>query len=173
MEFAFEDVKYLNSRRLRLVVAFALDKALNTTLPIEVNVKVTTTGGVSRAICRVMSHLDEGKLRDQGGTHTPSGGPFYTAQEVCRVTGIDANEHGVVAATQIAVRFDHSDRVRFTVADATARLPFDDQTFDAVLCIDSMNHFPDRLKVFQEWRRVLRPGRIGLPVKEGLQELHT
>jgi len=22
-----------------------------------------------------------------------------------------------------------------------------------------MNHFPDRLKVFQEWRRVLRPGR--------------
>lgn len=30
---------------------------------------------------------------------------------------------------------------------------------DAILCIDSMNHFPDRLKVFQEWRRVLRPGR--------------
>jgi SAM-dependent methyltransferase len=22
-----------------------------------------------------------------------------------------------------------------------------------------MNHFPDRLKVFQEWRRILRPGR--------------
>jgi SAM-dependent methyltransferase len=22
-----------------------------------------------------------------------------------------------------------------------------------------MNHFPDRVKVFQEWRRVLRPGR--------------
>jgi ubiquinone/menaquinone biosynthesis C-methylase UbiE len=31
-------------------------------------------------------------------------------------------------------------------------LPFDDNSFDAILCIDSMNHFPDRLKVFQEWR---------------------
>jgi len=36
---------------------------------------------------------------------------------------------------------------------------FDDDSFDAILCIDSMNHFPDRLKVFQEWRRILRPGR--------------
>jgi len=38
-------------------------------------------------------------------------------------------------------------------------LPFDDNSFDGILCIDSMNHFPDRLQVFQEWRRVLRPGR--------------
>src|SRR6185503_12279552 len=37
-------------------------------------------------------------------------------------------------------------------------LPFDDDFFDALLCIDSMNHFPDRLAVFREWRRVLRPG---------------
>src|SRR5262249_7325971 len=28
--------------------------------------------------------------------------------------------------------------------------------------IDSMNHFPDRLKVFQEWRRVLRSGRSAI-----------
>jgi SAM-dependent methyltransferase len=45
------------------------------------------------------------------------------------------------------------------VADANSRLPFNDNSFDALLCIDSMNHFPDRLKVFQEWHRVLRPGR--------------
>jgi SAM-dependent methyltransferase len=38
-------------------------------------------------------------------------------------------------------------------------LPFVDNSFDAILCIDSMNHFPDRLKVLQEWRRILRPGR--------------
>jgi SAM-dependent methyltransferase len=52
--------------------------------------------------------------------------------------------------------------VTFTVANANSPLPFDDDSFDAVLCIDSMNHFPDRLKVFQEWRRILRPGRCAV-----------
>jgi len=54
---------------------------------------------------------------------------------------------------------NQADRVSFTVADANSRLPFVDDSFDAILCIDSMNHFPDRLKVFQEWRRLLGPGR--------------
>jgi SAM-dependent methyltransferase len=38
-------------------------------------------------------------------------------------------------------------------------LPFEDNAFDALVCIDSMNHFPHRLSVFQEWQRVLRPGQ--------------
>ena len=90
-----------------------------------------------------------------------SGGPaLYLANRVnCRVTGIDANENGVATATQSAVEHDQKDRVTFKVADANARLPFDEESFDAILCIDSMNHFPSRLDVFKEWRRVLRPGR--------------
>jgi SAM-dependent methyltransferase len=89
-----------------------------------------------------------------------SGGPaLYVASTAgCRVTGIDANEKGVATASQMAVRSGQTHRVRFTVADANVRLPFDDDTFDAVLCIDSMNHFPDRLAVFQEWHRVLGAG---------------
>ena len=90
-----------------------------------------------------------------------SGGPGrYLASSVsCRVTGIDANEAGVGTANQSVARSGEADRITFKVADANSRLPFDDNFFDAMLCIDSMNHFPDRLKVFQEWRRVLRPGR--------------
>lgn len=90
-----------------------------------------------------------------------SGGPAqYIAESVgCRVTGIDANEAGVATAIQSIASSNQTDRITFKVADANSRLPFDDDSFDAVLCIDSMNHFPDRLKVFQEWRRVLRPGR--------------
>jgi SAM-dependent methyltransferase len=90
-----------------------------------------------------------------------SGGPAcYLAEHWgCRVTGIDANEAGVATASQRAADSKQSDRVIFTVADANSRLPFVDDWFDALLCIDSMNHFPDRLKVFQEWRRILRPGR--------------
>lgn len=90
-----------------------------------------------------------------------SGGPaLYLANRVnCRVTGIDANENGVATATQSAAEHNQTDRVTFKVADANARLPFDEESFDAILCIDSMNHFPSRLDVFKEWRRVLRPGR--------------
>ena len=90
-----------------------------------------------------------------------SGGPArYLANKVsCRVTGIDANEAGVATAILSVARSEQADRVTFEAADANSPLPFDDNSFDALLCIDSMNHFPDRLKVFQEWRRVLRPGR--------------
>jgi len=79
-----------------------------------------------------------------------SGGPaLYLARSTgCRVTGIDANESGVATATEMAARSGDSDRVRFRVADANASLPFDEDSFDALLCMDSMNHFPDRLAVF-------------------------
>lgn len=93
-----------------------------------------------------------------------SGGPalFLARRAGCRVTGIDVNPSGVATATEMAARLDQAERVHFTLADATARLPFDDDSFDALLCVDSMNHLPDRLAVFREWNRVLRPGRRAL-----------
>jgi len=88
-----------------------------------------------------------------------SGGPaLYLANQTnCHVTGIDANESGVATATQIAVNANAAAQVSFRVADANAPLPFEGDTFDALVCIDSMNHFPNRLSVFREWQRVLRP----------------
>jgi SAM-dependent methyltransferase len=93
-----------------------------------------------------------------------SGGPaLYVARTTgCQVTGIDSNESGVATAMQMAAASAEAPQVQFKVADATAVLPFDDGSFDALLCIDSMNHFPDRLAVLQEWRRVLRAGARAL-----------
>ena len=93
-----------------------------------------------------------------------SGGPsLYVARQTgCRVTGVDANAEGVQTATRLAAAADLAGRVHFRVADATTRLPFEANTFDGLLCIDSMNHFPDRLAVLEEWCRVLRPGRRAL-----------
>src|SRR5262249_54401215 len=54
-----------------------------------------------------------------------------------------------------------SPRVSFDVIDAGQRLPFPDESFDAVFCNDSINHLPDRLAVLQDWHRLLRPsGRV-------------
>ncbi len=89
-----------------------------------------------------------------------SGGPalYLSARTGCRVTGVDANESGVATATHSAADTDAAPRVSFQTADANAPLPFADDTFDALVCIDSMNHFENRLGVFREWRRVLRAG---------------
>jgi len=89
-----------------------------------------------------------------------SGGPaLYLARKFkCRITGLDMNEEGIKTANQRALDAKIRD-AKFQLADVNQRLPFDDETFDAVMCIDSMNHFRDRLLVLQEWHRVLKSGK--------------
>lgn len=89
-----------------------------------------------------------------------SGGPaLHLARRTgCRVTGVDVNSVGVATANALATRARVADRLRFMVADATRPLPFEDNSFDALLCIDSMNHFPNRSESLTEWCRILKPG---------------
>src|SRR5262245_10479437 len=104
-------------------------------------------------------------------------GPGRTALEVacgsggvtCRMAlatgatcvGVDINEHGVKAAESRAREQDLSNRVSFRVVDAGRTLPFPDESFDAILCNDSINHLPGRLGVLRDWYRLLRPaGRL-------------
>ena len=93
-----------------------------------------------------------------------SGGPalFVARATGCRVTGIDANENGAATGSQMAARLGEAERVQFKVADATTRLPFENDSFDGVLCIDAMNHLPNRLEILREWHRILRVGRRAL-----------
>ncbi len=100
-----------------------------------------------------------GAARARSGERLGRPGAVPGDRASCHVTGIDNNERGVAEATRAAFDSHQSHRISFRVADATAPLPFANGTFDALMCIDSMNHFPDRLRVFQEWQRVLRPGR--------------
>jgi ubiquinone/menaquinone biosynthesis C-methylase UbiE len=92
-----------------------------------------------------------------------SGGPaLYLAKKFkCRITGVDINEEGIKTANQQALDAKMSD-VKFQLADVNRRLPFDAETFDAVMCIDSVNHFSDRSAYLKEWHRVLKPGRRAL-----------
>ena len=88
-----------------------------------------------------------------------SGGPaLYLAKKYkCRITGLDINEEGIKTANQQALDAKVTD-AKFQFADVDQRLLFDDETFDAVMCMDSMNHFRGRLSVLREWYRVLKAG---------------
>ena len=89
-----------------------------------------------------------------------SGGPaLYLAEKYeCRITGIDINEEGIKTANKSAVRTNLLN-AQFQLGNVKERLPFDDEIFDAVMCMDSANHFADRLAVLREWHRVLKTGQ--------------
>ncbi|HJS18096.1 MAG TPA: class I SAM-dependent methyltransferase [Anaerolineales bacterium] len=89
-----------------------------------------------------------------------SGGPalYLAGKYKCQITGLDINEEGIKTAGQKALDANLTN-VKFQLADVNQRLPFDDGTFEAVMCMDSANHFHDRLAVLREWHRVLKSGR--------------
>lgn len=89
-----------------------------------------------------------------------SGGPaLFLAQTVkSYVTGVDINENGIANANRMVTVQGLSARVRFQLIDASQPLPFPNESFDAIICVDSINHLPNRSKVFREWHRVLKLG---------------
>jgi SAM-dependent methyltransferase len=89
-----------------------------------------------------------------------SGGPaLYLAKKFkCRITGLDINEKGIKTASQSAIKANITD-AQFQLANVDEHLPFNDESFDAVMCMDSMNHFRNRLGLLQEWYRVLKANR--------------
>jgi cyclopropane fatty-acyl-phospholipid synthase-like methyltransferase len=89
-----------------------------------------------------------------------SGGPalFTAATTGSRITGVDSHEGGVAAANEAACERGLADRARVVVADARKRQPFDDGSFDAILCIDAIDHIYERAEVLRDWHRLLRGG---------------
>src|SRR5580693_3361741 len=92
-----------------------------------------------------------------------AGGPALriVASTGCSVVGIDVHEEAVTTARSLAVQRGLAERAEFRSIDATGPLPFSDATFDAITCIDAINHFSDRARVIAEWARLLRlDGRL-------------
>jgi cyclopropane fatty-acyl-phospholipid synthase-like methyltransferase len=89
-----------------------------------------------------------------------SGGPsLYLARKFqCQITGVDINEEGIKTANRQALNAGITN-AKYQLVNVDQRLPFDNETFDAIMCIDSMNHFKDRLAYLQEWYRVLKAGK--------------
>ena len=89
-----------------------------------------------------------------------AGGPALriAATTGCSVVGIDVHEQAVTTATSLAVQRGLAERAEFRCTDATGRLPFSDASFDAITCVDAVNHFSDRPGVIVEWARLLKVG---------------
>ncbi len=80
----------------------------------------------------------------------------------CTVVGVDFGQENVREANEIAVSKALSARVRFQQGDAE-RLPFEDASFDAIICECAFCTFPDKPTAAHEFARVLKPGgRVGL-----------
>jgi SAM-dependent methyltransferase len=76
----------------------------------------------------------------------------------CHVSGVDLHSEAIVSAKANARELGYEGRTKFYQGNAAERLSFADASFDAVTCIDAINHLPDRPAVLQEWHRVLKPG---------------
>ncbi len=105
-----------------------------------------------------LAHLRHGTvLETASGTGVVTRALAATLPEPVRIEATDLNQAMLdQAATRLA-----SPRVTWRQADAQA-LPFDDASFDAVICQFGVMFFPDQPRAFAEAHRVLKPGGIFL-----------
>lgn len=87
---------------------------------------------------------------------------YLSDQFGCEVVGIDYSRSSVTAANAAASEAGLADQVRFESGDAE-RLPFEDNSFDAIICECAFCTFPDKPTAASEFFRVLQSGgRLGL-----------
>ena len=113
----------------------------------------TDTTDVLAALC----HIDrDAYVLDVGcGTGMT---PCYLAQTIgCRVVGLDLSERMIAWSRRRVQRARLDDRVLCTVADAQ-HLPFENHTFDAVICESVTAFVADKPHAMGEYARVVRPG---------------
>jgi 2-polyprenyl-3-methyl-5-hydroxy-6-metoxy-1,4-benzoquinol methylase len=89
-----------------------------------------------------------------------SGGPALrmAVSTGCSVVGIDLHEQAISTANLMASQRHLKERVEFRVVSAAEQLPFPDARFDAITCIDAINHLPNRPLMIAECARLLKPG---------------
>jgi len=88
-----------------------------------------------------------------------SGGPALriVAKTGCSLVGIDLHEQAISNANSLAAQRSLKNRAEFRVVNASEALPFPDAHFDAITCVDAINHIPNRPSVMAQGARLLNP----------------
>lgn len=81
---------------------------------------------------------------------------IFCAQRIESVQGVDISDNMIALAKKQATSSGTSN-ARF-ICHQVEKIPFDDQTFSAVICKSAFHHFDDCQKIFQEMLRCLKPG---------------
>lgn len=106
---------------------------------------------VNRMVSRSPAHV----LEIAAGTGVVTRALASALPDSVSIVATDLNQ----AMLDQASRVKTNRAVEWRQADAM-QLPFQDGTFDAVLCQFGVMFFPDKAKAFAEARRVLRPGGV-------------
>lgn len=117
-------------------------------------------GDAAEAMCRRVCDAAEIRAGQQvldvgcgfGGTIASLNERFQDMELV----GLNIDPRQLDQARQ-TVRPEGSNVIKWVEGDA-CRLPFDDASFDAVLAVECIFHFPSRQEFFREAARVLKPG---------------
>jgi ubiquinone/menaquinone biosynthesis C-methylase UbiE len=115
------------------------------------------------AIAELYDHI-AGEMQTTGGTKildVGSGRGYISLLLAARnpqaeITGIDFSPMQVRAARKLSEE-RNLNHCRFSRGDAM-KINFPDESFDAVVSVGSIKHWPDGLKGLKEMYRVLRPG---------------
>lgn len=108
---------------------------------------------VSRLACRPLSRV----LEIAAGTGVVTRAMASALPGSASIVATDLNQPMIARAAAIGT----TRPVEWRQADAL-QLPFEDGTFDAVVCQFGVMFFPEKAKAFAEARRMLRPGGVFL-----------
>jgi len=114
------------------------------------------TENLSRQVCLAGNIQDGLKVLDVGcgfGGTIAHINENYSGMEL---SGLNLDDRQLLRARE-TVRPLSDNRIEFVQGNACV-LPFADQSFDVVLAVECIFHFPDRRQFFNEAYRVLKPG---------------
>ena len=87
---------------------------------------------------------------------------FRSAKAGAMAYGVDYSEESINMARKLCEKFNV--KPDFIVADTAETLPYDDNYFERIACVDFIEHISDENKVqlLKEIKRILKPGGIAV-----------
>ena len=116
---------------------------------------------LSRRVCDAAGVKDGMRILEVGCGFGGTLGSLNDRFSNLELVGLNIDDRQLARARE-QVQPRNNNRVEFILADA-CEIPFADSSFDAVIAVECIFHFPSRARFFSEARRVLRsPGNLAL-----------